>query len=284
MMNTKGITCPLDGTLLIAEQGRLVCPNGHSFDLARQGYCHLLPVQEKRSADPGDSKAMVNARSDFLDAGLYQPIAELMIEQLVHNIAALDQVVIADAGCGEGYYLNALSQHLSKMEQSARLIGFDISKWAVARACRRNRDITWLVASNRNPPIAPDYIDTMLCMFGFPQYPAFAKCIKPGGYLLMLDGGPAHLIELREHIYEQVNDTKPFNAEPALSAGFERVSETRLTVPKVEIPQHLLASLLLMTPHFFRASEAAKEALLALPRISVTIDVECRVYQLKAPD
>ncbi|GAB2779113.1 hypothetical protein GCM10027040_01370 [Halomonas shantousis] len=35
-----------------------------------------MPVQNKRSRDPDDSKAMVAARQRFLNAGHYRPIAE----------------------------------------------------------------------------------------------------------------------------------------------------------------------------------------------------------------
>ena len=52
------------------------CTQGHSFDIARQGYVNLLPVQNKRSRDPGDSKTMIVARQEFLVAGFYQPIAD----------------------------------------------------------------------------------------------------------------------------------------------------------------------------------------------------------------
>ena len=34
----------------------------HSFDVARQGYVNLLPVQQKKSKDPGDSQASIDAR------------------------------------------------------------------------------------------------------------------------------------------------------------------------------------------------------------------------------
>ncbi|MBE0772565.1 SAM-dependent methyltransferase, partial [Escherichia coli] len=49
------------------------CPAGHRFDRARQGYLNLLPVQHKKSLDPGDNAAMVEARRQFLGAGHYAP-------------------------------------------------------------------------------------------------------------------------------------------------------------------------------------------------------------------
>ena len=45
--------------------------SGHSFDRAKEGYWHLLPVQNTRTKAPGDSREMVAARRAFLSAGYY---------------------------------------------------------------------------------------------------------------------------------------------------------------------------------------------------------------------
>ncbi|MEP4394915.1 putative RNA methyltransferase, partial [Marinobacter sp.] len=63
----NALACPLDGEPLSQADTCWRCPAGHSFDVARQGYLHLLPVQNKRSLDPGDSKDMVAARRRFLN-------------------------------------------------------------------------------------------------------------------------------------------------------------------------------------------------------------------------
>lgn len=57
-MNTdtlKDLACPLDGSPLHCDGTALRCANGHTFDIASQ-VINLLPVQNKRSLDPGDSK------------------------------------------------------------------------------------------------------------------------------------------------------------------------------------------------------------------------------------
>ena len=45
--------CPLCGGALTRQEHRAVCPQGHSFDVARQGYVHLLPVNKMHSKLPG---------------------------------------------------------------------------------------------------------------------------------------------------------------------------------------------------------------------------------------
>ena len=57
--------CPLCGGALTRQEHRAVCPQGHSFDVARQGYVHLLPVNKMHSKLPGDSREMVESRRRF---------------------------------------------------------------------------------------------------------------------------------------------------------------------------------------------------------------------------
>ena len=62
--------CPLCGEPLTGDTA-LKCGRNHSFDRAKEGYWHLLPVQSMRTKAPGDSKKMVAARRAFLNAGYY---------------------------------------------------------------------------------------------------------------------------------------------------------------------------------------------------------------------
>ena len=48
--------CPLCARPLEREGSALRCPEGHSFDLAREGYVHLLPPNQKHSVLPGDGR------------------------------------------------------------------------------------------------------------------------------------------------------------------------------------------------------------------------------------
>ncbi|MBD1388576.1 methyltransferase domain-containing protein [Neiella sp. HB171785] len=281
-VKSDGLVCPLDGRPLSSAQGRLHCDNGHSYDLAKQGYCHLLPVQQKRSADPGDSKAMVQARRELLDSGAYRPlVAELL--QMVTN-QSTGALRIADAGCGEGYYLNQIKLLIDSQQgaaDTAQLIGYDISKWAVQAATKRSKAIRWLVASSKNIPIANDYLDVMFCMFGFPVWSEFARVLAPGGKVILVDAGPQHLIELRTILYDEIKPHKEWQSASAEQAGFEQSTCKRLPPYQVELNKQQIETLALMTPHFFRAPAANKIKLAALAQLDVTIDVEFRELTLR---
>jgi 23S rRNA (guanine745-N1)-methyltransferase len=67
-------SCPLCHAPPTRSGNSYLCPQRHQFDQAKEGYVNLLPVQHKRSRDPGDSAEMMQARRAFLDAGHYQPL------------------------------------------------------------------------------------------------------------------------------------------------------------------------------------------------------------------
>ncbi|MEG2930153.1 MAG: methyltransferase domain-containing protein [Ruthenibacterium sp.] len=74
--------CPLCGGALApnAQGTALCCAKKHSFDLAREGYVHLLPASRMHAKMPGDSREMVAARSRFLQAGFYAPFSDALNE------------------------------------------------------------------------------------------------------------------------------------------------------------------------------------------------------------
>lgn len=170
MINTtpfQALACPLDGTPLQRKKTAWCCVAGHSFDIASQGYTHLLPVQKKRSRDPGDSKAMVAARQRFLNAGFYQPIAAAVSDAVLKDLPPTTTASCLDAGCGEGYYLRQLAAAAAD-RQALALLGLDISKWAVLAAAKQDKRPNWVVGSNANLPVLPGTLDRVLCLFGFP--------------------------------------------------------------------------------------------------------------------
>ena len=113
------LICPLCHEPLLCNGKSFSCDNGHSFDCAKQGQVNLLPVQQKRSRDPGDSKEMVQSRRDFLNQGLYLPLAAQLADLVCSLMAkrpsgvTSSEFTLLDAGCGEGYYLSHIADKLS---------------------------------------------------------------------------------------------------------------------------------------------------------------------------
>ncbi|MCF1440064.1 MAG: 23S rRNA (guanine(745)-N(1))-methyltransferase, partial [Shewanella sp.] len=94
--------CPICRTALHSDASGLSCRAGHRFDRAKEGYVNLLPVQNKKSKDPGDNKEMMLARRSFLDAGYYEFLSQRVGELALEYVPDCHRVL--DLGCGEGYY------------------------------------------------------------------------------------------------------------------------------------------------------------------------------------
>jgi 23S rRNA (guanine745-N1)-methyltransferase len=281
IVKAHNLACPIDGEPLACHGRQLVCDNGHAFDIARQGYVNLLPVQHKRTKHPGDSKAMVLARTQFLNSGFYEAIANQLNKLVYTQITAGKETALLDAGCGEGYYFNALLSYLSDKEAATDLsfIGLDISKEAIAQASKRNRQISWVVGTNRRPPVADESIDIILCLFGFLSVDGFIKVLKPGGKIIIVDPGPEHLKELREIIYPEIKKSYPVSSLPTENTGFSLVNREVLKF-KVNLNNNeQINNLLIMTPHFYRASKAGREVACNLQQLDLTVDVVFSVLE-----
>ncbi|MGK0442029.1 MAG: 23S rRNA (guanine745-N1)-methyltransferase [Pseudohongiellaceae bacterium] len=271
--------CPQCQHPLKEEDNRWYCDNNHSFDKAKQGYCNLLLVQNKRSKIPGDNADMVQARRRFLSQNFYQPISEA-INHLIKNPVFNDRLSkpkgqnlnIIDAGCGEGYYTNALSRSLHSNQQAANITGVDISKFAVKAAANLNKDIAWFVGNSSHLPVADNSCDYLLSLFSPIPKIEFVRVLNNEGYLLLASTGSQHLIELREKLYDEVK-VDALNPAAELSSHFNLVTQKNIELLLPLNRQQDIQDLLAMTPHYWRASPDKKQQLQNINELSLTVDV-----------
>ncbi len=286
IIKAHNLACPIDGKRLESEGKQLICENGHTFDVARQGYVNLLPVQHKRTKDPGDSKEMVLARANFLNSGVYQLIANTLAKlstALIDNDTGIesDEICFMDAGCGEGYYFDSLFNTLKNKDGNRNLsfIGLDISKPAIVEAAKRNKQIIWVVGTNRQPPVADNSVDIIICVFGFQSFEGFNKALKPGGKIILVEPGPDHLKELREIIYTEVKKTDPQDLSFVEEIGFSVLDTQPIQFKTCEINNEQIHNLLIMTPHFYRATKEGRDAANKLQKLELTVDVVFRTLE-----
>ena len=248
------LSCPICQQPLSTLDNGVTCPAGHRFDRARQGYLNLLPVQHKNSREPGDNAAMVEARRRFLDAGHYAPLARRLAE-LAAGFAPQRWL---DIGCGEGYYTEQIARALPDAEAYA----LDISREAVRQACRRNKQLTWLVASMARIPMAEASCQLLASVFSPLDWQEAQRVLAPGGGLLRMGPTRRHLYELRAKLYDQVRDYDDQKHLALIPPGMQLIhSETLEFMLRLESAQ-ARADLLAMTPHGWRASAERRTAVI----------------------
>jgi 23S rRNA (guanine745-N1)-methyltransferase len=185
------LRCPVRNChlALAREERRLVCPLGHSFDVARSGYINLLQPQDRRSKKPGDTTAAIAARRRLHDRGVTQPLLQAVAE----IVAPSPTDTVLDAGCGDGFYLGSLAS-----QTGFDAHGVDISIPAIDAAARRYPSCEWIVANaDRYIPYADRSFNIVLSITARMNAPEFRRILRDDGRLLVALPAPDDLIELR---------------------------------------------------------------------------------------
>lgn len=239
------LLCPICGAPLAKRERALVCPGHHSFDIARQGYVNLLPVQQKHSQDPGDTREQVLSRRAFLDTGTYAPILEALIEAAREYGASGE---LLDVGCGEGYYCAGLSQALG-----LPLTGVDISKEAVRAAAARYKGPNWLCATAAHLPVGDEGVGLLTSLFALTLPEEFLRVLRPGGLYIQVVAAEDHLLGLKRIIYDRLTHKEKHTTQelPGLTRLHSQHIAFDFTLTKEQIPW-----LFAMTPHLFRIGKA----------------------------
>lgn len=269
-----------DGSLHVKQ-------TSHPFDVARQGYINLLPVQQKKSKSPGDSQQSIAARQRFLAAGYYQPLQALITQQMMPLLAQakttadLNETTInwLDIGCGEGYYTQAMAQKMG----IDTLIAADISKAALVELAKVSKaaHLLWyqqgikatkpsnkvaaiypLVTSAAHLPLRVHSMTGISSIFSPILPEAFADVLQDDGYLLIAKPDVGHLASIRAALFDSVREHDSDKFLPTLAPYFTLIATHHISTP-LRLSAKALADLLTMTPYAYRARAENRQALLA---------------------
>jgi 23S rRNA (guanine745-N1)-methyltransferase len=185
------LRCPYCWAGLARADGMLRCQNGHTFDIARQGYVSLIPSGGR--PDLGDNAAMVGARAAFLAAGHFATVAEEVAQAVSAAVATSADGCLVDVGAGTGYYLAAALGRLS----SRVGIALDASKFALRRAAKAHPRIGAVACDIwRQLPVADGVAEAALNVFAPRNGAELRRILQPGGPLLVVTPNRDHLSEL----------------------------------------------------------------------------------------
>ena len=266
--------CPVCSGELIKTENTYRCAEGHSFDIARQGYVNLLRSQQSSKKHHGDDKLMVLARQKFLNKGYYKPLSDAIDEIAVKYSS--NEPRILDAGCGEGWYTANLISALKEAGKQPEVIGIDISKDALKAAAQRCKEASFAVASAYDLPVADSSQDMVISIFSPLADGEFRRTVKSGGYFVRAVPGEEHLLGLKEKIYDTPYINDPIDTE---LYGFELVEEV-----KVDYELHLnmtedILALFMMTPYYYKTSKADQQKLDSLESLETTVQVLSAIYK-----
>ncbi len=220
-----------------------MCPQRHSFDVAKQGYVNLMGRAAPRNAD---TAVMVQARERFLTGGWYRPIEEALAER--SNGATR----VLEVGAGTGHYLSRC------LGADAWGLATDVSVAACRRAARAHPRQAAVVADTWvGLPLADSSVEAILCIFA-PRNPAeFRRVLAPGGRVLVVVPTRQHLAELRrrESLLEVAQD-KPEGLRQAFQ-GWHLTGE-QLIEADLGLDAGAATDLVQMGPNAFHGSRTVE--------------------------
>jgi 23S rRNA (guanine745-N1)-methyltransferase len=259
--------CPSCSNVLFLNNKTWACTNGHSYDVAKEGYVNLLLVQHKNSKQPGDNKEMVNGRRAFLEQGFYQPLADSISKIFNQHLSTLSalrtiedqtEVNFFDAGCGEGYYMSQVSQLCIQTDLKIEFNGLDISKFAVQKAAKKYPNNHFAVASTFQLPLVSNSQDAVLQIFAPSSEIEIHRVLKPSGIWITVNPAANHLYEFKQALYDKPTEHKAGQVTPE---GFTLAQQLNLSfVIHLAEPQQR-ENLLMMTPYYWSATAQKKQKL-----------------------
>lgn len=285
MILTHLLNCPVCGEQFTRVDNSLVCAQAHTFDIAREGYVNLL-----RKKISGDSKEMLTARRAFLEQGHYLPLADKLNDLIQrylekkHGSQRAEMLRMLDAGCGEGYYLGHVMNAMrnARLAEQLECVGLDASKDAARMAAKRYVDCCFLVANLKERLVIQSAsMDVLLNIFAPRNVEEFARVLLPGGLLVIVIPGPAHLLQLRQHLpLLQIEASKQQHVVAQFAEHFTLLSTTPLRytlhLRGVEIFQ-----LVMMTPNFWHLSDDTRRSIEHLATLQTEVDFICLLWVRK---
>jgi len=265
------LRCPICKATLSLNGKMYQCENNHSYDIAKEGYVNLLPVQKKNSKNPGDSKEMINARRAFLEGGHY----DLLVKVLIEAMQKIEATTLLDAGCGEGYYSAKIASVLSDIN----VLAFDISKDAIKKAAKKYKSNQYFIASTNDIPVNDNSVDIYLTIFAPLDVNEINRVLNDNGKAIIVSAGPNHMREIAEEIYDTYI---PHNYDPSevLSTQLQLESKKECTFElNLESKEHT-KSMLQMTPYYWSAGKIIIDKLLS-KNLTVTCDFQIQVFMKK---
>jgi 23S rRNA (guanine745-N1)-methyltransferase len=257
--------CPVCRHALAEAERTWRCDEGHSYDVAKEGYVNLLITHQRRQREPGDSADMLRHRRAFLDAGHYTPLRDAIAPLLA-------RASVLDVGCGEGYYTR---------EIEAELWAVDIAKPAVRLAARRRSRGHYAVASAYDLPVVDASIDAVASVFAPLHSPELERVLRPGGRVVVAGPGPLHLDGLKALLFDE---PEPHDEADPFSGGATSLElvDTAAVTYELDLAGDAVGDLLHMTPYAWYVSPERRESVTRRTRLSSTADFRIFTYSKRS--
>ena len=258
------LACPSCSAALARAGDDFTCANRHRVNVNRKGCLNVLSAQVDSCYDAD----LFAARRRVFDAGCYNRVVsaiEAMLPGEDHRLL--------DAGCGDGWYLNAL---LTRHDRWCGA-GVDISRDAILQATNLPCTALWVVGDLRRLPFKDGSFTAVLDVLTPANYDEFRRVLTPDGLLIKVYPGSSYLKELRA-----ARGLPPYEegqVDAYLREKASIVNECRVTVTHT-VSDALWRDFVWMTPLMQDLSAEEKNTIAAKNAGTVTVDLHVAACKL----
>lgn len=269
----KILSCPVCARPLTREERKYACPEGHSFDVSRQGYVNLL--LGKSAAVHGDNAMMIASRRRFLSLGYYAPLADALCEMLAAYAPC--GATVLDIGCGEGYYTEHISRTVTP--HGGAVYAFDISKDAL-KATAGRKCATLFVAGAYKMPVLDASVDVATLLFSPFCREELLRVLRKEGVFFVAYPGERHLFGLKQAVYDTPYLNRP---EPTEIEGFALLEKRDVSFEITLSSPEAIEDLFKMTPYYYKTGERDQAKLASLSSLTTEIAFHLCAYKKIIP-
>lgn len=259
----QALRCPVCGSDMFRQDDDFACVQGHRVNVNRKGCINFLSAPAESCYDA----ALFTARRRVFAAGCYDTVAEA-----IATLLPTGEHRLLDAGCGDGWYLNALLTAHPGWQGA----GLDISRDAIFAATDQPCTALWCVGDLRRLPFRDNAFTAVLDVLTPANYGEFRRVLAKDGLLIKVYPGSEYLKEIRAARgmprYEE-GQVDAYLREKAAVMG-----QTRVTISHQVTPE-LWRDFVWMTPLNQDLSVEEKEKLAAHPADTVTVDLHVTACQ-----
>lgn len=252
-----GLRCAVCGGDMTRLGDDFACMKGHRVNVNRKGCLNFLSTP----ADSCYDAALFAARRRVFAAGCYDAVASAMA-----GLLPAGEHRLLDAGCGDGWYLNALLTEHPTWQGA----GIDISRDAIFAATDQPCTALWCVGDLRRLPFRDGTFTAVLDVLTPANYGEFRRVLAKDGLLIKVYPGSEYLREIRAARgmapYEE-GQVDAYLREKTTVTG-----QTRVTISHPVTPE-LWRDFVWMTPLNQDLSAGEKEALANRCAPMVTVDL-----------
>lgn len=267
------LKCPIcSSNFFLFDLKSIRCPNGHCYDLSKNGYLNFLTNSGKANY----SKKLFESRRVINNSGFFQQLVqELSLAVSRHLPVNSAFVRILDCGCGEGSLLAAIYSKISKLTScDIFAAGLDIAKESIILAARDFPRVFWCVADLSDCPFQNKQFNCIINVLAPCNYSELIRLSTDDGIILKVIPGRDYLRELRELFY--LGSNKKIYSNDKTIALFNRnlrfVESRRLYYSKT-LDRALIPHLIQMTPLTWGISQDKIETILRKDSLEVTVDL-----------